>query len=87
MWLCVSRGIVKIYFGSNPKLVFLISPERLKLEISNLVCALTIRSNYENMRKLGQSGRDPVYAIYILNLPTPVNISPMAKSIGFKFNT
>jgi len=58
----------------------------LKLETSNLVRASTMRSNFENVQKLGQRGRDPVYATYILNLRF-VNISQMAKAIGFKFST
>jgi len=45
------------------------------------------RSNFENVQKLGQMGRDLVYATYNLNLRTPVNISQMAKAMGFKFST
>jgi len=38
-----------------------ISIEELKLvETSNLVCALTMRSNFDGMQKLGQRGHDPV---------------------------
>jgi len=36
-----------------------ISLERLKLETSNLVCTLAIRSNFDDMQKLGQRGHDP----------------------------
>jgi len=38
------------------------------------------------MRKLGQMGRDPVYATYILDLPTPVNSSQMANARELKFS-
>jgi len=58
------------------KLVFLISPET-----SNLVSASTMRSNFDGMQKLGRKGRDPVYATYILNFRTPVNISRMADAV------
>jgi len=37
-----------------------ISLERLKLEISNLVCASTTRSNFNGMQKLDQKRRDPI---------------------------
>jgi len=53
----------------------LISLERLKLETSNLVCALTTRCNLDGMQKLRQRGRDLVYVTWILNLRTHVNIS------------
>jgi len=38
-----------------------ISPEQLKLETSNLVCASTTRSKFDGMQQPGQRGRDPVY--------------------------
>jgi len=50
------------------------------LRIFNLVC-ICVRSNFENMQKLGQRGCDPVYATYNLNSRTPVNISQMAKAV------
>jgi len=37
-----------------------ISLERLKLETSNLVCALTTIRKFNGIQKLGQRGRDPV---------------------------
>jgi len=38
----------------------LVSFERLKLDISHLVCASTTKSNFDGMQKLGQRGLDPV---------------------------
>jgi len=52
-----------------------ISRQAIKLETSNLVHASNMKSNFDGMQKLGQRGCDPVYATYILNLRTPVNIS------------
>jgi len=61
---------VKTHLGSNqrwrmtPKFFNIRTPislERLKLEISNLVCASTTRCNLDSMQKLGQRGRDLVY--------------------------
>jgi len=37
-----------------------ISLQQLKLETSSLVCALTTRSNFHGMQKLGQMGCDPI---------------------------
>jgi len=37
------------------------------------VC-IDYEGNFENIKKLGQRGCDPVNATYILNLQTPVNI-------------
>jgi len=46
-----------------------------------------MRSSFENTQKLGQRGRDSVYATYNLNLRALMNISQMAKAMGFKFRT
>jgi len=37
-----------------------ISLERLKLDTSNLECALTTRSNFDGVQELGQKVRGPV---------------------------
>jgi len=66
-------------------LAFLIPPDKVKLETSNLEHASTMRSNFGAMQKLGQRGRGPVYATYILNFRTPVNICRMADAIGLIF--
>jgi len=89
---CQNLLPVKFKIANGAKIfsiVFLIPRERLKIATSNLVCTSTrpMRSNFENMQKLDQKRRDPVYATYNLNLRTSANISQVAKPIRFKFST
>ena len=65
----------------------LISPERLKLETSNLAQKWTAVSTDEKKAKLGQKGvmwrsRDP-----LLEFWDPPNISGMNEARNFKFGT
>jgi len=64
-----------------------ISLKWLKLETSNLVCTSITMCNLDDMQKLSQRERGPVYLTQILNLRNPVNISRTAKAIGFQFST
>jgi len=45
-----------------------------------------MRSNFENVQKVGQRGRDPINATNILNLQTVMNIFETAKATGFKLS-
>jgi len=53
---------------------------------SNLVCALTMRSSFDGLQKLGQRGYGPFSVTYISNLQAPVNISRMATASRCKFS-
>ena len=62
-----------------------ISLERTKLETSNLVCVLTVRSTNQKNSKVGQKGRGLRHVTYFLNFGTPLHISGMGAARDFKF--
>jgi len=62
-----------------------ISPKRLKLETSNLVCASTTRSDLNDIQKAKSVGMWPCSGDLDLDLRNSVDISRTAEATWFKF--